>query len=443
MNEESRRTRSRLRWPWRFLLTAALPVLHGCEADGTPRGPVLRDSAGIEIVGNVEPAWTDETAWRIDPDPVLEIGVMEGRPEYLLSNVEAALMLEDGRIAVADRGSSQVRFYDRTGRFAGAFGREGEGPGEFAYIRDLGRCGGDSLFVFDIQFDATVLTTAGEYVRKAWPYDPVRPTRRPYALACAPNGHYAAIGWPPRDGPPPLGFHRAEAPAWILAPGRAEGGRDGDVDSGLERGDTAVVADTFPGGLIVRAELGSFLSSERIGHPRGSGPHPFGRAASLAIDETGVFIGTGESGEIRRYSLAGELERIVRWPAADLEIRPEDLEAYRRERLADVADADRPAVERELRDMPLPDAFPAFTRLELDPDGNLWLEGFRRPGTTGRHWTVLGSDGAWLGRVVMPSAFDVTDIGRDEILGVARDELGVERVRLLRLHRHAPAGDEP
>lgn len=429
-------TRPAARRVRRFLAVAPL-VLNGCAPDATPPAPIVRDSAGIEVVDNPQPVWTGETAWRIDPDPVLEIGVMDGRPEYLLSNVEAALMLADGRIAVADRGSSQVRFYDRTGRYVGSFGREGDGPGEFRYIRDLGRCGGDSLFVFDLQFDATVLTPTLEYARKVWPFNPVQPTRRPYALACAPNGHFAAIGWGRRDGPPPLGFHRAEAPAWVLAPAWLADGKAAVAEADGGPRPRAGAVDTFPGGLGVRAELGSFLSSERIGHRNGSGPHPFGRASSLAVDETGLYIGTGESGEVLRYSLNGELQRIVRWPAGDLGIRPEDLEVYRQEQLADVAAEDRPAVERTLREMPLPEAFPAYVRLELDPDGNLWIEGLRRPGTVQRRWTVIGRDGAWLGSVVSPTDLVITDIGRNEILGVARDGLGVERVRLVRLHRPA------
>jgi hypothetical protein len=141
-------------------------------------------------------------------------------------------------------------------------------------------------------------------------------------------------------------------------------------------------------------------------------------------------MGTGEGYEIRQYSLDGSVVRITRWTGSDLSITDADLEAYRAAALANVPDAARPAVERDLRDLPLPSAFPAFEQIETDGSGRVWVKQFQRPTATGHAWTILDTDGAWLGSVQLPTDFEVTYIASDVVLGIARDDLGVERIRV-------------
>jgi hypothetical protein len=330
--------------------------------------------------------------------------------------VEGALLLDDGRIVVADRGSAQVRFYDSAGVFQNFVGGPGDGPGELGYIRGLGRCGADSIYVWELDYQNVVFSSEGEYVREARPYPMDSRERRPYALRCATNGYYAAVGWENLDGPPTIGFYRAEANAWILGPDYAQ------IPDPL-----AVIPNA---GLVIAAELGTVLSSERVGHTNGSRPHPFGRATRVALTSDAVYMGTGEGYEIRQYALDGSVVRITRWTGSDLSITDADLEAYRAAALANVPDAARPAVERDLRDLPLPSAFPAFEQIETDGSGRVWVKQFQRPTAPGHAWTILDTDGAWLGSVQLPTDFEVTYIASDVVLGIARDDLGVERIRV-------------
>ncbi len=401
----------------------ALPL--AVAACGSPADRVsatlVRDSAGIEIVESTAARWPGDRRWQVVAEPELTIGVVEGQPEYLFSNIEGALLLDDGRIAVADRGSSQVRFYARDGTYLGFVGGPGDGPGELGYIRGMGRCGADSLFVFEIDYLNIVYTADGRFAREARPYDRNSMDRRPYTLRCARNGYYAAVGWEDLSGPPAVGFYRAIAPAWVLAPDRAA---------------SASAVQRIPqAGLVVSTELGSVLSSERIGTAGGSRPHPFGRAVTFALTEDAIYLGTGEAYEIRRYALDGRLERIIRWPGGDLTITDPEIAAYHAARLEAVDPRARPALERSLAEMPMPPAFPAFDRLETDPDGNVWIASFRRPTSSQQSWTVIGPHGALLGTVAVPSDLVITDIGRDVVLGIATDELGVERIRLHTLRK--------
>ena len=58
---------------------AIAAVTGACQ--GTPReraSSSVRDSAGIQIVESTAPAWEKGEAWRVDPAPILTIGVLGG-----------------------------------------------------------------------------------------------------------------------------------------------------------------------------------------------------------------------------------------------------------------------------------------------------------------------------------------------------------------------------
>ena len=56
-------------------------------------------------------------------------------------------------------------------------------------------------------------------------------------------------------------------------------------------------------------------------------------------------------------------------------------------------------------------------------------------GEGGAEWRVLGPDGSLLAEVRTPPSFFPLDIGRDYVLGLAKDELDVEALQLYRLER--------
>jgi hypothetical protein len=50
-----------------------------------------------------------------------------------------------------------------------------------------------------------------------------------------------------------------------------------------------------------------------------------------------------------------------------------------------------------------------------------------------RGWTVFSSEGVLLGAMTLPDRFKVLEIGVDEILGIWRDELDAEVIRVYRI----------
>jgi len=50
-------------------------------------------------------------------------------------------------------------------------------------------------------------------------------------------------------------------------------------------------------------------------------------------------------------------------------------------------------------------------------------------------WLVIDPDGGVLETVDLPEGLRPTDIGEDDVVGVVRDELDIQRVRVYRLTR--------
>src|SRR5688572_30610366 len=86
--------------------------------------------------------------WRLSARPILQIGEVEGEPEYQLFKAVSSLRLDDGRLVVLNASSNQVRIYDQQGKFIRAIGRKGAGPSEFSIPVRVYRVGADTLQVF-------------------------------------------------------------------------------------------------------------------------------------------------------------------------------------------------------------------------------------------------------------------------------------------------------
>ena len=76
-------------------------------------------------------------------------------------------------------------------------------------------------------------------------------------------------------------------------------------------------------------------------------------------------------------------------------------------------------------------------RSRADAAGYLWVREYDFPNEArpAPLWTVFDPDGRMLGLLETPRGLSVSEIGEDYILGVARDELGVESVQLWPLRR--------
>jgi hypothetical protein len=80
----------------------------------------------------------------------IAIGGNDVPAEEALSLVSDICVGKDGRIFIADTKSSEIKVFDKSGKFIRTFGRKGQGPGEFIFLSFLSFChSANELFVQD------------------------------------------------------------------------------------------------------------------------------------------------------------------------------------------------------------------------------------------------------------------------------------------------------
>ena len=83
------------------------------------------------------------------------------------------------------------------------------------------------------------------------------------------------------------------------------------------------------------------------------------------------------------------------------------------------------------------ETFPAYSDIQTDALGYLWVEEFELPGADahGKVWTVFDPDGQALGFVETPEDLRIFEIGADYVLGLVTDAFDVETIQLWSLTR--------
>ncbi|HEX7051634.1 MAG TPA: hypothetical protein VF188_15625 [Longimicrobiales bacterium] len=375
-------------------------------------GQTVRDSAGIRIVENGAPQWRDGRAWRLASAPALDIGRVDGPEETQLHRVVGAVRLGDGTIVVANAGTGEVRWFDGAGGYLAGAGREGGGPGEFRRLSWIGRVAGDSVYAWDSSLRRLSVFHAGRFIRdvrghlpEERAYPTARGVLRDGSLLVTPGAVYV-----PEER---LGVQRPPMPLWILS----------------RAGEPLVTLGPFPGASVnlrAAATPGAWIRT----------PVPFGAATLVAAAGDRIAVGDNAAYEVRFYASTGELiARIRRTDATPRTVRPEDLAAELERRLSGVPPVEeiREGIRASFRETPAPETLPYYQALVADGEGNLWVRRYAAPAEPAAVWDVFGPDGRWLGPVSTPDGFEVTDIGADYVLGIWKDELDVEHVRMYHL----------
>lgn len=365
-----------------------------CTAGESNTGEAIavRDSAGVQIVEHPESAWSSEASWRVGSEPVLAIGLVEGPPEYLFSGITGALRLGNGTIAVADGRSAEIRFFDAKGAHVRSVGGRGAGPGEYRYPWLMTRFGADSLLVWDGGLDrGSVLGIDGGFGRTV---------PRP-----AFDGGFVSIRGALEDGSL-LGSYDA-------------GHHPSEERPGMKRHKSIFYRLLPPSHIDT---IGEFFAGETYIEGNASYAAPFSRQAVTAASGKYFHYGASDTYEIRTYTAAGDLARIIRSPRA-FPLTRQDIDAV-------LAKVSRPELRQTYARMPFPETLPAYGEFRTDAEDNLWVADYLGPGQEEQKWTIFGADGSLAGTLITPPRFRILDIGSDFILGSARDELDVERAVL-------------
>ena len=398
----------RITFTRRLAAAALLLACVGCErASSEASNVTARDSAGVPIVENRAGEWNEQSAWRVEAQPSLAIGMVEGDPEYQLHQVRGAIRRADGSIVVADGGSDELRFYDANGRHIRSVGRGGEGPGEFQVISMLTRFPGDSLLVWDFPLRRVTLFSADGTLGRTFPG--------------------------PTFDEPFYYFHTAFSDGSLL--GSLDGGIDGsNAEPGVRR-NTSLFFRFSPNGAV--DTVGELFSNEAyvdLSDGMMVIAMPFGKNAVFATSGNDFLYGSSESYEIRTYTGDGALKRIVRSAQPSTAVTQAHIGALVESRLKGSDDpARRRRLEQTYNGVTYPGTMPAYGELKVDADGNVWVGDYRAPGDDQPIWTVFNGSGRLLGRLPTPPGLTIYEIGSDYLLGMQRDAEDVERVVVLPL----------
>lgn len=359
---------------------------------------------GPRMTANTEP-------WQLSDRPVLTLGAVEGTGPDVFGSVAGAVRLSSGAVMIADGKGLNVRLFSSDGEFLNSTGRRGGGPGEFQTMQSMGRCAGDSVFIYDpAQFRVSVFASSGTLARIVDVREATNSGAPPYAFFCNNAGVIAFLHRPPPRPPAGEGPHRDDVAITLVL-------RDGAV-----------------------VHLGNFPASERYFDGSQDFPRPLGRRTSIAIGSdvvylgTGDYVGTGDAFEVAVFSLRGERTRTVRETIPRTSVTATHVAQFINEQVARRSSQDARRAAREFyAGLEYPATFPAFGRLMVDPAANLWIEQYTVPGEEVTLWRVYSRGGAPISTLELPTGFQLMEAGADYVLGVWRNYLGVEFVRIYEL----------
>lgn len=403
-----------------------LPALLLIAACGGATDPVMlatrTDSAGVEIVINSTAAWQENEGWRIEAEPVLQIGHRpENDPNYDLLRITAGTMLAHGEILAALGTSRQVRIFSPTGEWRRSIGRDGEGPGELRRVGVISMSG-DTIFIPDGQLRRlNAFSVRGEFLR-SWKYLFVE------GIGNLPPGHRLSDG------------------SWIASAGLPFRSDDISSDGVLRQrsrfyrvdADLSILLDTI---VEVRGrELVVTRASESDdlrATVETAVPAPLGRSSSVAAAADQFVWGENSLAEIRLLSADGSLRRILRWTDPGIPVDAALLERVKHAALAQAEgdDAVRRSIESQYAQKSPAPVVPYFSDLRLDATGALWVQEYLLSASDSVAFRIFRADGQYLGRRSLPPRHRVLEIGRDRILTVWQDPDDLEYLRVYRVDR--------
>lgn len=375
----------------------------GGEADPTF---AVRDSTGVTIVTSERPMWRDDEAWSLSHEPRVEVGVFEGDPAYQFDDVRGVARLSDGRLAVLNGGDAQIRFYDPSGRFQEAVGGLGDGPGEIRRPTGLIRLEDDTLLVSAVaDWQASWFTARGEFVRRE-------------QLDAARRGEVIDSVWgcPSRPGLLPDA-------TLLLCVGH---GVERNRHEGAPRVSHWLVRTPYDVSWVDTVGTFHGLDMSMAFAARGT-------QVAAGGDPLRIFVGDPGFFEIDVVEDGTGTVRSIRYPNGLRPVGLEDREAY--EIYLREWRESRPSGARVEEDRVFPSHMPGFSDLHYDVEGYVWAIEYTTPWEEPSSALVFSADGPLLGRVELPVGFRIGEIGPDYVLGVWRDELDVEFVRLYTLQR--------
>lgn len=395
------------------VLLAAAPIWGGCG------DPSNRNAA-------MEPE--NAANWTVASEPITVVGLDDSRPGHQLRRVVGAALFSNGSLAVADGAAATVSFFDDEGRLIETVGGPGEdGPTEFGVFDVFIRTSEDTLRLLSHGQNVVTITAEGSVTKH-------RVQRWPTSKTCRVVSYYRFGSDVPGVTPVADTVLLVEASDLIRHPTCPSLIKPESV-----RGSKLLARFNTETGSI--DTLGIFPGDEWTGYAA----RFYGRDLRVAVSPNRIFAGDTGSNIVEVYSREGEHIDAISLPLRARAI-PEVARPERSQR--------HPMLrgEGEYEAYDYPSLYPVFARLMADVDDNLWVMDYpevlepteslalasqptRTPLSVESSWLVFSPEGDLRARVDVPEGLYVTDVGRQHLVALSRDDLGVEVVRLFSI-RH-------
>jgi hypothetical protein len=424
-------------------LFTALALLAGCgegergigdSATGSLE-PISTDSAGVNFLSHSGDAF--ERAPQLELDSA-SVAVITGSAEDIeadISTITPYLFMPDGRLVGSDRQRQVMVVFSADGATRQEFGGKGAGPGEFGYIGNVVLAGGDTLLLNDYR-NARVseLDLATGNIRDV-----------PIATAVGEGGTTLAgrvgeqwLMWSTNFAPPsddgtssPPGVKLT-----VFSPSRGEARRV--FTSGVEEKPPEVMVG--PGGaMAVRA-----ISIQPL------------TAFPTATEWRSHYLITSSSAwrlEIR--DTAGALKRVITIERPRVPISPAVWNHYVDQSLQELmgpsiggtasatmvmgrsgaapAEPDRDEMRAQFAGQPHPDSLPGYQRVQVSPNGTLWILDYPVPGDSTWAATAMSPDGEIIGRLKSLHGNAPLVFGDDRVVFRTEDDDGIATLTVTRI----------
>ena len=375
-----------------------------CGGDPSTTGDVpaqLEDSAGVRIVEYVGVPEV-EPPFAIAEEPVYRHGANPG--DYEFQGINVGRLFPDESAVVADRENSEVVVLSPDGTTHRVIARRGQGPGDVTYPYSMFVLGQDSVLVPDNRLSRLTLFVGDSVAR----------------IASLPRSSIVGVAGIGSSGE-------------LLLVNRIPYRSLSDLEEEWLAGHMALF-DIETGALDTVA---SYDHWPRL--PPGLPWNPMAAVGEVTV-AAGQFVYTRSDRPEVTWSLPdGTVTQIVRWRAEPVRLTEELLEpveAYERmSNRVDYSDLPDSRIEEFTREgmswyyAMIGQPMPLYGSPFADADGNVWLPSYRLAyPEEGSPYTVISSDGEWLGKVEAPPRFRILDVAGGLVLGVLRDEMDVENV---------------
>jgi sugar lactone lactonase YvrE len=348
-------------------------------------------SGRVVVASPATGLWDSTSAWRVEEQ--VRIGTVEGTGPDLFRYIAGIQVDDQGRIWVLDRAAKQLRVFDPDGSHLWTLGREGAGPEEFADPIGLALSGDGQIWVADPgNARYAVFDTSGTYV----------------------GAHTRRI---PGYVVPWQGAFDAENRLLEVANAR--------IGAEIRRAVLRFNRDLQPVDTFVMPEFSSpvFELRDNEGLPVMSMDVPFTATLVWALDpERGFWSAINSDYIVHQQTFSGDTARSLSRVYQPVQVTSaERAEAIRR---AEWITSRGGSIDLSK----IPQSKPAFSRIDVAPDGHLWVS-VTRPAGVQVAFDVFDPDGRYLGQVESRASFHPRIIFRGaRIYGAARDSLDVEYV---------------